>query len=192
MKKLLALMLCGVMVLGGNVVTFAEAEEAAEAVEEPIVLNYEEHLDYDMYDGTWITCFGVFDLYLPSDWDVIYNWDSETEEVPEDGIFFQAGDSENGFNIAVTYDPNEEGETLETLAEQLDALEFEDIQYWQVNGIDALYCGKDNAVMLGAFGDQGGYYQVAIGVPTENPEDYYELAANILISFSATEYEEEE
>ena len=60
-KRVLALMMAGMMVFGGTMPVFAEADTETEAQsEDPIVWSYED-IDPDVYDGEWASamCSGL-------------------------------------------------------------------------------------------------------------------------------------
>ena len=67
-KKLLSLMMIGMMLTLSPVSAMAEKSENLQ--EEEIEKVDYSMIDESVYEGTWITAFGVFDLFLPSDWNV--------------------------------------------------------------------------------------------------------------------------
>ena len=85
-KRILALMMTGVMLVGCPVM--ALAEEAAEETEvmeegsEEIESLDSTMIDETVYEGTWISAFDVFDLYLPSNWDVLGAAEADSDFVP--------------------------------------------------------------------------------------------------------------
>lgn len=190
-KKLLALLLTGVMALSCPVMTMAEATEVTEEEAEIITLDY-SMIDPEVYEGTWITAFGVFDLFLPNDWEILVN--AEGDEVPENDVYFQAANTEQDISVAISY-TQAEGMDLEALADTLAESGFDTVQYAVINEIPVVaYTVLEDGVITSGFatiGDQGGMYNVTIGYPEEVEEDYIPVARNIVCSFSATEYAEE-
>lgn len=184
-KRILALMMCGLMVLGGSVCTYAD--EAGETVE----ISYND-IDDEFYDeGTWISCFNVFDILLPSDWDVLVNVNLDEGE-PDDGIYFSAQNPESKMTVAVTYGDGAGEVNYDNLAAELEGQGFSGFEMWNLNEIPCLYYYNDNTCAVSAIGDQGGVYTLVVG--TANPDDEEEIATamNILRSFSAHEEMEED
>lgn len=192
-KRILALMMCGVLVLGGSTVAFAEAEAAEEEVEEgdTIKLTWED-MDDEFYEAaTWINCFDVFDIMLPNNWDVLANVDLEEGE-PEDGVYFAAQDPENGMTVAVNYADGEGQVDYANLAEGLEGEGFEDFQMWELNELPCLYYYNDDVCAISSIDDQGGVYTVILAIPDGDDDDQINTALNILMSFSAHEEEKAE
>lgn len=193
-KRILALMMCGLMVFNGSVCTFAEAETETEETEEAgemLELSY-ENMDEEFYEaGTWITCFNVFDIMLPTDWDVLVNVNLEEGE-PEDGIYFSAQNPESKMTVAVTYGDGAGEVDYDNLAAELAEKGFSGLEMWNLNEIPCLYYYNENTCAVTAIGDQGGVYTLVIG--TANPDDEAEIATalNIIYSFSAHVEEEVE
>ena len=176
-KRLLALMMCGICVLGGSAAVFAE--------EEPVEISWEDISEDYIENATWIACFDVFDILLPNEWEVLVNVDLEEGE-PEDGVFFQAADMETGMNAAVTYGDGGSDIDLETLAESLEEEGFEGFEEWTVNDIAALYYYNDDVAAISALDEDGGVYTVVIALPDDS-EETIDTAVNILSSFSQHE-----
>ena len=193
-KKFLALIMAGVMLTFCPAAVMAEETEVAEE-EMPEI----EEIDYSMidetvYEGTWVSAFGVFDLYLPSDWDVLVNVDLEEEEAPENSIYFQAASEDQARSVAISYAPSE-FTSIEDVAAAYSEQGFDEVGYMYINDILVVtYTLLDeNGVQTAgivALGDQGGLYNVTIGAPADDAE-FGPIAQNIVASFSATENEEE-
>ena len=100
MRKRLAVIMLAGMMMGISPVgaMAAETEVTTESSAADIVLSYED-MDPNAYEGTWISTGLGFDLYLPSDWDVL----EVSDENAKQGIVYQAADSAKGWNIAVSY-----------------------------------------------------------------------------------------
>ena len=189
-------MMAGVMVVGCPVMALAEetAEEtevAEEGSEEIAELDY-SMIDETVYEGTWITAFNVFDLYLPSNWDVLVNVGLD-EEAPENSIYFQAANEEQTQSVAISYAQSELS-SLEELAEAYAEQGFDEIDYMYINEIPVIiYSLAEDGIQTAGIvtlGDQGGIYNVTLGAE-EDDTDFGAIAQNIICSFSATEYEEE-
>ena len=195
-KRILALMMTGVMLVGCPVM--ALAEEAAEETEvmeegsEEIESLDSTMIDETVYEGTWISAFDVFDLYLPSNWDVLVNADLN-EEAPEDCIYFQAANEEQTQSVAISYSPSELS-TLDELASYYTDQGFEEVGYMYINEIPVVtYSAASEGIQtmgIVTLGDQGGVYNVTLGAP-EDDSDFAPIAQNIVCSFSATAHEEE-
>ena len=94
-KRLAVIMLAGMMMSLSPVgVMAAETETATESSAADIVLNYKD-MDPNAYEGTWVSTGLGFDLYLPSDWDVL----EVSDENAKQGIVYQAADSAKGWKI---------------------------------------------------------------------------------------------
>ena len=87
-KKMLTLFLAGVMTAGLSVFTFAEAE--TETPNDEVLEVTMEMMDPDLYEGTWVPFEAGFDLYLPTDWNVL----DLTEDNIDDGIIFMVSPQE--------------------------------------------------------------------------------------------------
>lgn len=176
-KKVLALMMCGVCILGGSTAVSAEGET--------IELTWENISEEYVENATWVACFNVFDIMLPNEWEVLVNVNLE-DGVPEDGIYFQAADTETGMNAAVTYSDGGDEIDFETMSAALEEEGFEGIETWVLNDISALYYYKDDVAAISALDDEGGAYTVVIGLPDDGDETI-DTALNILMSFKAHE-----
>lgn len=81
-KRLFVLMLAGLMTFGSSACVFAaetETEVTTEASSEAIPEITMDMMDADLYEGTWVSFAGGFDLYIPSDWDVLETSDEDKE-----------------------------------------------------------------------------------------------------------------
>ena len=94
MRKRLAVIMLAGMMMGISPVgaMAAETEVTTESSAADIVLSYED-MDPNAYEGTWISTGLGFDLYLPSDWDVL----EVSDENAKQGIVYQAADSAKGW-----------------------------------------------------------------------------------------------
>ena len=88
-KKVMAMLCTAAMITGFSAPVWAEADaaeetEAAEATE--ITELTIDMLEEAAYEGTWLTFEPGFDLYVPSNWNVL----EVSEEDQADGVMFQA------------------------------------------------------------------------------------------------------
>ena len=184
MKKILALILAGMMAISAGAAVYAE--EATEAAEPEVIEFDYQDVDQELYEGTWINTGLGFDMYLPSEWTLL-----EVDE--ESDVVFQAAESEEGGrNVAVTY--TEEGgvESTEDLYAQLEAGGYTGLQYVDMSGILGVGFDSDEKKVSGvAFIDtDGALYTVVLG-PTDD-EEFQAIALNIFMSISPTEEAETE
>lgn len=96
-KRVLALMMAGMMVFGGTMPVFAEADTDTETEaqsEEPIVWSYED-IDPDVYDGEWFSFEYGFDLYLPTDWE-------EADISDSDNMVYALNSPDGKMSLAIT------------------------------------------------------------------------------------------
>lgn len=186
-KKVLALMMAGMMVVGGAMPVFAEAETETEAQSESdtIVWSYED-IDPDVYDGEWFSFDYGFDLYLPTDWE-------EADIEDSDNIVYALNSPDGRMSMAVTCNTAEEMGTKAELDAVKIALEgegFTGLADAEINGIPAVgFDGEENVSGIAFVGESGNMYSIIVG-PLEN-EDDQKIALNIFMSFSETETEAE-
>lgn len=191
-KRFLTLMMTGAMLSCFPVMAMAqETETTLESDSEIVEVDY-SMIDETVYEGTWLSALDVFDLYLPSDWDVLVNVDLN-EGAPEDCIYFQAANEEQTQSVAISYAPSELS-SLEEIAAYYTEQGFEEVGYMYINEIPVVtYSLNDDGIQTAgivALGDQGGIYNVTLGA-AEDDEEFSDIAANIICSFSAAESEEE-
>ncbi|MCF0132783.1 MAG: hypothetical protein HUJ72_02845 [Blautia sp.] len=208
-KKVFALMMAGIMVL--NVPAFVLAEENTQTEEaagsedvteteetaqteeydyESYVYDY-SMIDPEVYDGVWLSSFNLFDLYLPSDWEVLVNVGEG--EVAEDDVYFQCANADQTRSLTITYTV-QEGTTLTSLTKDMEEVGYDDISHVTINDIKVIaYTTYEDGVVLGgilAVDDEGGCYNVLLAAG-EDDEEFTSIAQNILYSFSLTESSEE-
>ena len=101
-KKVMAMLCTAAMVTGSSAPVWAEADAAedTETADDEITELTMDMLDEAAYEGTWLSFEPGFDLYVPSNWDVL----EISDEDAADGVMFQAQDpdSEEGVNMVVT------------------------------------------------------------------------------------------
>ena len=88
-KKVITLLLAGVMAACLPATAFA-AEETETASDEVLEVTM-DMMDPDLYDGTWVPFEAGFDLYLPTDWNVL----EISEENAKNGMIFLVSPQEN-------------------------------------------------------------------------------------------------
>ena len=135
MRKRLAMLVlaAGMMMSFGTAGVMAE--ETTEAVTESgadIVFSYED-IDASVYEGTWVSTGLGFDIYLPSDWDVL----EVSEENAAKDIVYQAADSAKGWNVAISYSKGM-NVTADDIYAQLKAGGYEYLYTLDLNGIPAV------------------------------------------------------
>ena len=100
-KKIMA-MLCTAAMLTGSALPVwaedaAETEDTAAAADEYTELTM-DMLEKQAYEGSWLSFEAGFDLYVPSDWDVVELKDEDKEQ----GIVFSAkAADDSGINMVV-------------------------------------------------------------------------------------------
>lgn len=186
-KRLFALVLAGAMVLGSTgCVSAEETEMVSEAAEKVTELTM-DMLKEPAYEGTWLSFEGGFDLYLPSDWDVL----EISEEAAEEGLVFQAvAPDESGLNVVVMATEIGTDFTLEMVKAEFDETGFTDIAYKIINGIETVTFETENTSGAAFLDEEGILYNIQVGPSTD--EAYEAVAANIFISLSVTEEPEAE
>ena len=188
-KRLMALLLAGAMVSGISSAAFAEAETEA-ALDEVLEVTM-DMMDPDLYDGTWVPFEAGFDLYLPTDWNVL----EVDEEKAEAGIIFLVSPQENEdeSEAALSVQVNDAtGAELEDIAKSYEELGFTDIGFVNANGIGCvIYDDEEDGLQGVSFlGESGSLYTILMA-PADN-EEYDPIWTNILFSLSPSETEEAE
>ena len=133
-KRVLALMMAGMMVFGGTMPVFAEADTETEAQsEEPIVWSYED-IDPDVYDGEWFSFEYGFDLYLPTDWE-------EADISDSDNMVYALNSPDGKMSLAITCNTAEEMGTkaeLDAVKAALESEGFTGLADAEINGISTV------------------------------------------------------
>ena len=165
-KRLAVIMLAGMMmgISPVGAMMAAETEVTTESSAADIVLSYED-MDPNAYEGTWISTGLGFDLYLPSDWDVL--------EVSDDSYH-------EGMQV-----------TVDDIYKQLGDAGYKSLYKMDLNGIPAVGFDIDDQKVSGvAFADtDGGMYTVQLG-PNDD-KDFEPIMKNIFMSISPTTAESE-
>lgn len=185
-KKVFALLMAGMMVFGGTMPVFAEAETETEAQsEDTIVWSYED-IDPDVYEGEWFAFDYGFDLYLPTDWE-------EADTEGSDNMVYALNSPDGKMSMAITCNTAEEMGTkaeLEAVKTALESEGFTGLADAEINGISAVgFDGEENVSGIAFVGESGNMYTILVG-PLET-EEQQKIALNIFMSFSESETEEE-
>ena len=185
-KKVIVLLMAGMMVFGGTMPVFAEAETETEAQsEDTIVWSYED-IDPDVYEGEWFAFDYGFDLYLPTDWE-------EADTEGSDNMVYALNSPDGKMSMAITCNTAEEMGTkaeLEAVKTALESEGFTGLADAEINGISAVgFDGEENVSGIAFVGESGNMYTILVG-PLET-EEQQKIALNIFMSFSESETEEE-
>ena len=188
-KKIITLVLTGVMAAGLSTCAFAEAETDA-AMDEVLEVSM-EMMDPDLYDGTWVPFEAGFDLYLPTDWNIL----EVSEENAANGMIFMVSpqETEEEAEAALTVQMNDAtGAELADIAAGYEAAGFTGIGYVNTNGIDCIVYDDEPDGLQGIsfLGESGTLYTI-IMAPAEN-EEYSPIWNNVLFSLSPSIEDEAE
>lgn len=184
-KKVMAMLCTAAMVTGFSAPVWAEAD-AAEDTETATDAADITELTLDMleeaaYEGTWLSFEPGFDLYVPSEWNVL----EVTDEDAKDGLIFQAQDpeSEEGVNMVVTATDVGTEYDLNSMAEELET-EYDDVEKVSINGIYGVSFETESTYGIAFLDDQGVMYNVQIGPKSD---DVQPVAQTLFISLIKTE-----
>jgi len=153
MKKLLALALAMLMVLGC-------VRAMAQSIE-------------DLYDGVWVQFDGGFEVYMPSDWLEV----ELTEEDAANGYFYSACSADQSILMMMAWAPLESAVTLNELYEILSA--NYPAEMLTVNGIGLICMGdaENNTVsFIGLDGVDLGYYSFLFAPVSDDETKAYAAA----------------
>ena len=142
-----------------------------------------EKLEKEAYEGTWLSFEPGFDLYVPSDWEVL---EVSEEDQKEHGLMFQAkAPDDSGDNMVVTAtDIGKDYDTDKMKAELETEETYTDIEKVIINGIEAVVFNTDVTYGLAFLDDDGIMYNVQMG---EISDENAEIAQNLFISLRVTE-----
>ena len=174
-KKVMAMLCAAAMVTGSSAPVWAEADAAedTETADDEITELTMDMLDEAAYEGTWLSFEPGFDLYVPSNWDVL----EISDEDAADGVMFQAQDpdSEEGVNMVVT--ATDVG------------TEYEDVEKVCINGLYAVSFETESTYGIAFLEDaEGMMYNVQIGPKSD---DIQPIAETLFVSLIKTEDNEE-
>ena len=141
-KKIMAMVCAAAMISGVSAPVWAtdDTETATEAAE---VTEYTyDMLEKEAYEGTWLSFEPGFDLYVPSDWEVL---EVSEEDQKEHGLMFQAkAPDDSGDNMVVTAtDIGKDYDTDKMKAELETEETYTDIEKVIINGIEAVVFNTD-------------------------------------------------
>ena len=159
MKKLFALALCLLMLLGMTAVATAEGIES-------------------LFDGVWVQFEDGFEIYLPADWYAV----ECTEEMNAQGIFYMAGTEDMSYTCTLAWNALEEDCTIEELQAAM-ATVYPDAEVVEVNGVALVaYADTENNLMncVALDAAEPGFYLFTFS-PLDD-EDFVNLAACIAAS----------
>ena len=185
-KKIMAMMCAAAMITGASAPVWAEAEETETATEAAEATEYTyDMLEEEAYEGTWLSFEPGFDLYVPSDWEVL---EISEEDQTEKGLMFQAKKpDDSGDNMVVTATDIGKDYDIDKLADELATEEtYTDIEKVIINGIEAVTFNTDVTYALAFLDDNGIMYNVQMG---EISDENAEIAQNLFISLRVTEDE---
>ena len=182
-KKIMAMVCAAAMISGVSAPVWAadDTETATEAAE---VTEYTyDMLEKEAYEGTWLSFEPGFDLYVPSDWEVL---EVSEEDQKEHGLMFQVkAPDDSGDNMVVTAtDIGKDYDTDKMKAELETEETYTDIEKVIINGIEAVVFNTDVTYGLAFLDDDGIMYNVQMG---ELSDENAEIAQNLFISLRVTE-----
>ena len=183
-KKVMAMLCTAAMVTGFSAPVWAEADAAedTETADDEITELTMDMLDEAAYEGTWLSFEPGFDLYVPSNWDVL----EISDEDAADGVMFQAQDpdSEEGVNMVVTATDVGTEYDLYSMADEL-ATEYEDVEKVCINGLYAVSFETESTYGIAFLEDaEGMMYNVQIGPKSD---DIQPIAETLFVSLIKTE-----
>lgn len=188
-KKIMA-MLCTAAMLTGSALPVwaedaAETEDTAAAADEYTELTM-DMLEKQAYEGSWLSFEAGFDLYVPSDWDVVELKDEDKEQ----GIVFSAkAADDSGINMVVM--ANEVGTDYDDdklVAEFTDA-GYTEIEKDSINTIKGVSFETESTYGFAFLDGQGYMYNIQVA---PKGDDTVPIAQTLLISLSLSENVEEE
>lgn len=185
MKKLVALAMAGIL-------TFSCAPAAYASEETETIVLDTTMMEEGAYEGSWVSAFDVFDLYLPNDWVITCNGD-EGEKVNENTVF--AAQSEDGSRCVgiefVMTDYTDLAAIYEDYEQQAEILAT---RYITVNDIPAVsyLIGEEETTTNGfsMLTDDGGLYSVYL-IGAQDDEEFKVIGSNIGCSVSVHAAESE-
>lgn len=182
-KKIMA-MVCAAAMIGGVSAPVWAADDTETAAEAAEVTEYTyDMLEKEAYEGTWLSFEPGFDLYVPSDWEVL---EVSEEDQKEHGLMFQTkAPDDSGDNMVVTAtDIGKDYDTDKMKAELETEETYTDIEKVIINGIEAVVFNTDVTYGLAFLDDDGIMYNVQMG---ELSDENAEIAQNLFISLRVTE-----
>ncbi|RHD32246.1 DUF4367 domain-containing protein [Blautia obeum] len=182
-KKIMA-MVCAAAMIGGVSAPVWATDDTETATEAAEVTEYTyDMLEKEAYEGTWLSFEPGFDLYVPSDWEVL---EVSEEDQKEHGLMFQAkAPDDSGDNMVVTATDIGKDYDTDKMKTELETEEtYTDIEKVIINGIEAVVFNTDVTYGLAFLDDDGIMYNVQMG---ELSDENAEIAQNLFISLRVTE-----
>ena len=167
----MAMLCAAAMVTGFSAPVWAEADAAedTEAADDEITELTMDMLDEAAYEGTWLSFEPGFDLYVPSNWDVL--------EISDE-------DAADGVNMVVTATDVGTEYDLYSMADEL-ATEYEDVEKVCINGLYAVSFETESTYGIAFLEDaEGMMYNVQIGPKSD---DVQPIAETLFVSLIKTE-----
>ena len=157
-------------------------EDIGTSLDNPVPFDY-HNVDTTVYDGTWVNTGLGFDVYVPSDWEVL--------DIPEDaaaqGLVYGVGEPDGGKNLMVTaVELPDDTYSLENAMEELSP-NYQYIYYADLSGIPAIYFEDSENALCGFCFISDGYLISGASGDASDP-----TIQNVIISVSPTEEEAEE
>lgn len=188
-KKIMAMLCTAAMLTGSALPVWAEdaakTEDTAAAADEYTELTM-DMLEKQAYEGSWLSFEAGFDLYVPSDWDVVELKDEDKEQ----GIVFSAkAADDSGINMVVM--ANEVGTDYDDdklVAEFTDA-GYTEIEKDSINTIKGVSFETESTYGFAFLDGQGYMYNIQVA---PKGDDTVPIAQTLLISLSLSENVEEE
>lgn len=185
-KKVMAMLCAAAMLTGAAAPVWAaeetqDTETAAEAAD--ITELTLDMLEEAAYEGTWLSFEPGFDLYVPSNWNVL----EVTDEDKENGIMFIAQDpeAEDGTNMVVTGTDVGTEYDLDSMTQELIDAEYIDVEKVCINGIYAVSFETESTYGIAFLDDaEGIMYNVQIG---PKAEELQPTAQTLFISLTKSE-----
>lgn len=182
-KKIMA-MVCAAAMIGGVSAPVWATDDTETTTEAAEVTEYTyDMLEKEAYEGTWLSFEPGFDLYVPSDWEVL---EVSEEDQKEHGLMFQAkAPDDSGDNMVVTATDIGKDYDTDKMKTELETEEtYTDIEKVIINGIEAVVFNTDVTYGLAFLDDNGIMYNVQMG---EISDENAEIAQNLFISLRVTE-----
>lgn len=189
-KKIMAMLCTAAMLTGSTLPVWAEdaaeTEDAAEATDSDYTELTMDMLEEQAYEGSWLSFEAGFDLYVPSDWNVIELKDEDKEQ----GIIFaaQAAD-DSGTNMVVM--ANEVGTDYDDdkLVAECTEAGYTEIEKDSINTIKGVSFETESTYGFAFLDGQGYMYNIQVA---PKGDDTVSIAQTLLISLSPSESVDEE
>lgn len=179
MKKLAVIAMSCMLALSGTSVVLAE-EEVPTSFDVTM-------LNEELYEGSWINAFDVFDFYLPNDWVITCN--GEEGEKSDEDVLFNAQSEDEVRNMNISYGENAEFD-LSAFVDELLGEGADYAEVIEVNGIPAAayVMSEDEAICNGLVvpTEDGGMYNI-IFTSMQGDDEFNSIGSNIVCSMQIHE-----